>query len=62
MAQLSLEQEFQIASFATNVQTLTRAEAIDLLVELHKEFITQQATYQQLLKKSWGIKGFTNGK
>lgn len=53
--ELSLEQQFSIRSFATQVQYMSHEQAQDFLVKLYEQMIVREATYQELLKHQWGI-------
>ncbi|MBW4560145.1 MAG: NblA/ycf18 family protein [Mojavia pulchra JT2-VF2] len=52
---LSLEQEFSIRCFADQVQQMSREQAQEFLLILHKQMIVQETTYQQLLKHEWRL-------
>ncbi|QOV24024.1 NblA/ycf18 family protein [Anabaenopsis elenkinii] len=53
--QLSLEQQFSIRSFATQVQYMSPDQAKDFLVKLYEQMMVREATYQELLKHQWGL-------
>ncbi len=53
--ELSLEQQFSIRSFQTQVQGMSREQAQDFLMKLYEQMIVREATYQQLLKHQWGL-------
>ncbi|HEY9804453.1 MAG TPA: NblA/ycf18 family protein [Leptolyngbyaceae cyanobacterium] len=52
---LSLEQEFNLRSFADQVQQMSREQAQDLLLMLHKQMMIQETTYRELLKHQWEL-------
>ncbi|MFM7408936.1 MAG: NblA/ycf18 family protein [Cuspidothrix sp.] len=52
---LSLEQQFSIRSFATQVQQMSHEQAQDFLVKLYEQMVVREATYQELLKQQWGL-------
>jgi hypothetical protein len=52
---LSLEQQFSICSFATQVQNMSHDQAKDFLVKLYEQMVVREATYQELLKHQWGL-------
>lgn len=56
--QLSLEQQFNIRSFETQVQQMSHEQAQDFLVKLYQQMVMREATYKELLKHQWG---FENG-
>ncbi len=53
--ELSLEQQFSIRSFETQVQQMDREQAQDFLVKLYHQMVMREATYKQLLKHQWGL-------
>lgn len=53
--ELSLEQQFSIRSFASQVQGMSHEQAQDFLVKLYEQMVVREATYQELLKHQWGI-------
>lgn len=55
--ELSLEQQFNIRSFETQVQHMSQEQAQDFLVKLYRQMIMREATYKELLKHQWGIEG-----
>ncbi|MDJ0735625.1 MAG: NblA/ycf18 family protein [Nostocaceae cyanobacterium] len=52
---LSLEQQFNIRSFASQVQHMSHEQAKDFLVKLYEQMVVQDATYKELLKHQWGL-------
>jgi hypothetical protein len=53
--ELSLEQQFNIHSFASQVQHMTHEQAKDFLVKLYEQMVVREATYKELLKHQWGL-------
>ena len=53
--ELSLEQQFSIRSFASQVKGMTHEQAQDFLVKLYEQMIVREATYKELLKHQWGL-------
>jgi hypothetical protein len=53
--ELSLEQEFSIRHFADQVQQMSREQAQEFLIVLHKQMIVQKTMYQQFLKHEWKL-------
>jgi hypothetical protein len=51
---LTLEQQFSIRSFATQVKRMTEDQTKELLVKLYEEITFREAAYQQLLEHKWG--------
>ena len=53
--QLSLEQKFNLRTFADQVQTLSFEEAQGLSIELYRRMMLKDNLYQELLQDYWGI-------
>jgi hypothetical protein len=53
--ELSLEQQFNIHSFASQVQNMSHDQAKDFLVKLYEQMVVREATYKELLKHQWGL-------
>jgi Phycobilisome degradation protein nblA len=53
--ELSLEQQFSIRSFETQVEHMNLEQAQLFLVQLYKQMMMREATYKQLLKQQWGL-------
>ena len=53
--ELSIEQQFSIRSFETQVQNMSHEQAQDFLVKLYQQMVMREATYKQLLKHQWGL-------
>jgi hypothetical protein len=54
-SELSLEQQFNIRSFASQVQNMSREEVQELLVKLYEEMILRENIYKEVIKHQWGI-------
>ncbi|MBW4505481.1 MAG: NblA/ycf18 family protein [Scytonematopsis contorta HA4267-MV1] len=52
---LSLEQQFSIRSFATQVDQMSQEQAKDFLIKLYEQMVVREATYKELLKHQWGL-------
>lgn len=52
---LSLEQQFSIRSFETQVQQMSREQAQDFLVKLYEQMMLRENMYKQFLKHEWGL-------
>jgi hypothetical protein len=52
---LSLEQQFNIRSFANQTANMTREEVQELIVKLYEESIVRENIYKEMLKHQWGI-------
>ena len=55
--ELSLEQQFNIRSFETQVQQMSHEQAQDFLVKLYQQMVMREATYKELIKHQWGFEG-----
>lgn len=55
MAELSIDQQFQIAAFEQQVKQMSREQAQEVLINLFKQYQAQKATYLDLLGHQWGI-------
>lgn len=53
--QLTLEQEFTHRSFADQVKQMSREQAQEFLILLHKHMMIREAIYQEFLKHEWKI-------
>ena len=58
--ELSLEQQFSIRSFASQVKGMSHEQAQDFLVKLYEQMVVREATYQELLKQQRGLESGTN--
>lgn len=52
---LSLEQEFNLRSFADQVQSMSREQAQTFLLKLYEQMLIQETTYKELLKHEWRL-------
>ena len=52
---LSLEQEFNLRRFATQVRTLSPEQVQDLSLELYRQMMLKDNLYGELLKDYWGL-------
>lgn len=53
--ELSLEQQFSIRSFETQVQQMSREQAQEFLVKLYEQMLMREAMYRYFLKQQWGL-------
>ncbi|UBF28455.1 NblA/ycf18 family protein [Kovacikia minuta CCNUW1] len=53
--ELSLEQQFSIRSFETQVQNMSREQAQDFLVKLYEQMVLRENMYKHFLKHQWGL-------
>lgn len=53
--ELTLEQQFSIRSFESQVQQMSREQAQDFLVKLYEQMIMRETMYRHFLKHQWGL-------
>ncbi len=53
--ELSLEQQFSIRSFESQVQNMSREQAQDFLVKLYEQMVLRENMYKHFLKHQWGL-------
>ena len=54
--ELSLEQEFQLKSFADQVQHMSREQAQEFLIMVHRQMIIKEKMYQDFINHEWNLK------
>lgn len=54
-AKLSLEQQFSLRSFETQVSRMTLEQAQDFLIRLYEQMLIKDTVYRHLIKHQWGI-------
>lgn len=54
-AELSLEQQFQLKSFANQVGQMSREQAQDFLIMLHRQMMIRESMYQHFLLHEWNL-------
>ena len=52
---LSLEQEFQLKSFADQVQRMSREQAQEFLIMIHRQMMIKEKMYQNFIKQEWNL-------
>lgn len=52
---LSLEQQFNIRSFETQVARMSREQAQEFLLKLYEQMILRENMYKEFIKHQWGI-------
>ncbi len=55
IVELSLEKKFSIRSFRDQVENMSHLQAQEFLIKLYEQMLVQEATYQSMLKKQWGL-------
>jgi hypothetical protein len=53
--ELSLEQQFSIRSFESQVQMMSHEQAQDFLVKLYEQMLMRETMYRHFLKQQWGL-------
>lgn len=53
--ELSLEQQFSIRSFETQVKQMSREQAQEFLVQLYEQMLMRETMYRHFLKHQWGL-------
>jgi hypothetical protein len=53
--ELSLEQQFSLRSFETQVEKMSREQAQHLLIKLYERMTLRETLYKSALKQHWGI-------
>jgi hypothetical protein len=53
--ELTLEQQFNIRSFQTQVEKMSREQAQDFLIKLYEQMIVRENMYKEFLKHEWGL-------
>jgi hypothetical protein len=52
---LSLEQQFSIRSFQTQVEKMSREQAQEFLVKLYEQMLMRENMYKSFIKHQWGL-------
>lgn len=53
--ELSLEQQFSLRSFETQVDQMSREQAQHFLIQLYEQMMLRETMYKHFLKHQWGI-------
>ncbi|WP_088893111.1 NblA/ycf18 family protein [Leptolyngbya ohadii] len=53
--ELTLEQQFSLRSFETQVEHMSREQAQDFLIKLYEQMMVKENMYKHFLKHQWGI-------
>jgi hypothetical protein len=54
-AELSLEQQFNIRSFQSQVEKMSQEQAQDFLIKLYEQMMVRENMYKAFLKHQWGL-------
>jgi hypothetical protein len=55
LTELSLEQQFNLRQFESQVAKMSREQAQQFLVKLYEQMIMRETLYKQFLRHEWGI-------
>lgn len=53
--ELTLEQQFSLRSFQSQVDRMSREQAQHFLVKLYEQMMLRETMYKHFLKHQWGI-------
>lgn len=53
--ELTLEQQFSLRSFETQVERMSREQAQHFLIQLYEQMMLRETMYKHFLKHQWGI-------
>jgi hypothetical protein len=53
--ELSLEQQFSLRSFETQVERMSHEQAQHFLIKLYEQMMLRETMYKHFLKHQWGI-------
>jgi hypothetical protein len=54
-AQLTLEQQFSLRSFETQVAHMSREQAQQFLIKLYEQMMLRETMYKHFIKHQWGL-------
>jgi Phycobilisome degradation protein nblA len=54
-AELTLEQQFSLRSFETQVSQMSREQAQEFLIKLYEQMVMRENMYKHFLKQQWGL-------
>lgn len=52
---LSLSEEFELKKFSNLVQRMSREQAQEFLIELHRQMTMKDKMYQHFIKQEWNL-------
>lgn len=52
---LSLEQQFSLRSFESQVQQMNREQAQEYLIKLYEQMLSRENAYKEVIKHQWGL-------
>jgi len=53
--ELSLEQQFNIRSFESQVARMSLDQAQEFLVQLYRQMVVRETMYKEFIKHEWGL-------
>jgi len=53
--ELSTEQQFNLASFKSQVNQMSQEQAQDSLIKLHRQMMIRETMFNRSLRQSWGM-------
>jgi hypothetical protein len=53
--ELSLEQQFSVRSFSSQVERMSQEQAQEFLVQLYEQMMMRENMYKHFLKHQWGL-------
>jgi len=53
--ELSLEQQFSLRSFESQVEHMSHEQAQHFLIQLYEQMMLKETMYRHFLKQQWGI-------
>jgi hypothetical protein len=53
--EFSLEQQFNLRSFQTQVQSMSREQAQEFLIQLYEQMMMRENMYKEFIKYQWGL-------
>ncbi len=53
--ELSLEQKFNLRTFESQVQKMSREQAQEFLIKLYEQMMMRETMYKEVLKHEWGL-------
>jgi Phycobilisome degradation protein nblA len=53
--ELTLEQQFSLRSFETQVSQMSREQAQEFLIKLYEQMVMRENMYKHFLKQQWGL-------
>ncbi len=56
--ELTMEQQFSLASFNAQVSRMSHEQAKDFLMFLYQQMLVKETMYKHFLKHEWNLEGF----